>query len=88
MTEELNRTIAIGRVYRHFKGNYYLVEGLACDADTAQTMVIYRPLYGESGLWVRPLEEFLSKTDRDKYPNTDQEYRFELMEIPSKAKVF
>ena len=48
-------------------------------------MVIYRKLYGDGGLWVRPLSMFLSKVDRDKYPEVSQEYRFQLQEIPSTA---
>ena len=47
--------------------------------------VIYRKLYGDGGLWLRPLEMFLSKVDQEKYPDCPQEYRFELQEIPSKA---
>lgn len=80
------RQIALHRVYRHFKGNYYLVEALGQNADTQEEMVIYRPLYGQGDLWIRPLEEFLSPVDRVKYPDADQEYRFELVEIPSKAR--
>ena len=78
-------TIQIGRIYRHFKGDYYLVEAVARDSETNADMVIYRKLYGDGGLWVRPLSMFLSKVDRDKYPEVSQEYRFQLQEIPSTA---
>ena len=44
-----------------------------------------RKLYGDGGLWLRPLEMFLSKVEKEKYPDCPQEYRFELQEIPSKA---
>ena len=47
--------LQIGRVYRHFKGDYYLVEGLAHDSESGVPCVIYRKLYGDGGLWVRPL---------------------------------
>ena len=77
------QTIQIGRIYRHFKGDYYLVEAVARDSETNADMVIYRKLYGDGGLWVRPLSMFLSKVDRDKYPEVSQEYRFQLQEIPS-----
>lgn len=57
--------LQIGRVYRHFKGDYYLVEGLAHDSESGVPCVIYRKLYGDGGLWVRPLEMFLSRVDRE-----------------------
>lgn len=79
------QTIQIGRIYRHFKGDYYLVEAVAKDSETNADMVIYRKLYGDGGLWVRPLSMFLSKVDRDKYPEVSQEYRFQLQEIPNTA---
>ena len=73
--------LQIGRVYRHFKGDYYLVEGLAHDSESGVPCVIYRKLYGDGGLWVHPLEMFLSRVDREKYPEVRQEYRFQLQEI-------
>ncbi len=79
------RELQIGRGYRHFKGDYYLVEGVANDSETGAPFVIYRKLYGDGGLWLRPLEMFLSKVEKEKYPDCPQEYRFELQEIPSKA---
>ena len=47
--------------------------------------MIYRKLYGDGGLWIRPLEMFMSKVDKEKYPDVKQEYRFELQEIKSAA---
>lgn len=44
--------------YRHYKGNEYEVIGVATHSETLAQMVVYRPLYGEGGLWVRPLEMF------------------------------
>ena len=41
-------------IYRHFKGNLYEVIGMAKHSDTLEEMVVYRALYGEGGLWVRP----------------------------------
>ena len=79
------REVQIGRVYRHFKGDYYLAEGVANDSETGVPFVIYRKLYGDGSLWLRPLEMFLSKVDQEKYPDAPQDYRFELQEIPSKA---
>ena len=79
------REIQIGRVYRHFKGDYYLVEAVARDSETEQPVVIYRKLYADGGLWVRPMTMFLEPVDKKKYPDAAQEYRFELQEIESVA---
>ena len=77
-------TIQPGR-YRHFKGKEYEVIGTARHSETLEEMVVYRALYGDGGLWVRPLAMFLSKVDREKYPDAEQEYRFALQDIPSAA---
>jgi hypothetical protein len=50
-------TVAPGR-YRHYKGNRYEVIGTAARSETLEPMVVYRPLYGEGGLWVRPAAMF------------------------------
>lgn len=70
------RELKLG-VYRHFKGKEYLVEGTALDSETGKPLVLYRQLYGERQLWARPLEMFLSPVDREKYPDAEQEYRFQ-----------
>ena len=44
--------------YRHYKGNEYEVTGIARHSETLEPMVLYRPLYGEGGLWVRPAAMF------------------------------
>lgn len=74
------REIKVHGIYRHFKGSYYLVEELAKDSETEETIVVYRKLYGDGSLWVRPLDMFLSEVDHDKYPDVEQKYRFELIE--------
>ena len=51
-------TLPTGK-YRHYKGNDYEVIGVATHSETREPMVVYRPLYGEMGLWVRPLAMFL-----------------------------
>lgn len=50
-------------VYRHYKGNLYEVIGIAKHSETEEELVVYRALYGEYGLWVRPLEMFDGFTD-------------------------
>lgn len=80
------RKIQLKRVYKHFKGDYYLTEDIAKDSETGEDMVIYRKLYGDGGLWVRPLKMFLEPVDKEKYPDCEQKYRFDLQEIESVAR--
>lgn len=56
--------IQTGR-YRHFKGGEYEVFGVAKDSETEQLMVVYRTLYGDHGMWVRPLSEFTETIERE-----------------------
>ena len=51
--------------YRHFKGNFYEVIGVATHSATREPFVVYRPLYGDGGLFVRPLAMFMETVDRD-----------------------
>lgn len=80
--------LKIHGVYKHFKGDYYLVEDIAKDSETKEEMVLYRRLYEDCGLWVRPKEMFLSEVDHEKYPDVKQKYIFELQNIESVAKNF
>lgn len=76
--------LKIKGIYKHFKGNYYLVEDVATHSETAEEYVIYRQLYEDTThLYIRPKDMFLSKVDKEKYPNVKQEYRFELQDIKS-----
>lgn len=70
-------------VYKHFKGDYYIVEDVAVHSETKEKYVIYRGLYGENELYIRPMDMFLSEVDKIKYPNVEQKYRFELQNIKS-----
>lgn len=75
----MKNEIVIHGVYRHFKGNLYYVEGVARHSETGEELVVYRALYGERQLYVRPKDMFLSPVDREKYPNAEQQFRFELI---------
>ena len=66
-----------GEFYRHFKNRLYQIIAVAYDAETEQQVVVYQALYGDYRVWVRPLDNFLSRTDREKYPEASQEWRFE-----------
>lgn len=77
------RDLKIKGIYKHFKGDYYLVEDIAKDSETQVEMVIYRKLYDNCELWIRPKEMFLSEVDQKKYPGVTQKYRFELQNIKS-----
>lgn len=53
--------------YRHFKGNLYELIDIARHSETLEEMVVYRALYGERGLWVRPLRMWSEQVQRDGY---------------------
>ncbi|MCP4785914.1 MAG: DUF1653 domain-containing protein [Fuerstiella sp.] len=66
--------------YRHYKGRDYIVIGVARHSETDEALVVYRPEYGERGLWVRPLEMFTETVEvngqhvpRFQFVQTDEE---------------
>ena len=75
--------VKVGRVYRHFKGNYYFVENIAYDSETKERMVVYKPLYyREDGrtIWVRPEKMFLEEIPERPDNITGQKFRFVLVD--------
>ena len=76
------KQVEIGKVYRHFKGNYYFVENVALDSETKERLVVYKPLYErqDSKIWVRREAMFLEEIDSKRKDNiTGQTHRFELV---------
>lgn len=76
------REIEIGKVYRHFKGSLYQVVDIVNDSESNndiefKKVVVYQGLYGDRIKWARPYDMFASKVDKEKYPEVEQEYRFE-----------
>lgn len=72
------RDVQIKGIYKHYKGDFYLVEDVAYHSETGEKLVVYRALYGNNTLWVRPYEMFLEEVNKN-----DQKYRFELQNIKS-----
>lgn len=67
-------SLKIGK-YRHYKGNEYQVIGVAKHSEDESELVVYQPLYGERGLWVRPLEMFIETVQ----VNGENKARFEFI---------
>ena len=70
--------IVIGGIYKHFKGNVYQVICIAKDSETLDELVIYKDTNSDK-IWARKMDMFLSKVDKEKYPEVIQEYRFEYI---------
>ncbi|MBR3204071.1 DUF1653 domain-containing protein [Candidatus Saccharibacteria bacterium] len=70
-------------VYKHFKGNFYILEDIAYHSETNEKMVLYRALYENGKLYCRPYDMFFEEVNHEKYPDIQQKYRFELQKIKS-----
>lgn len=79
----MEKEVQVGKVYQHFKGNYYYVVNVAYDSETQERMVVYKPLYEREDkkmLWVRPEVMFLSEIPERPDNITGQKTRFTLCE--------
>lgn len=70
--------ITIGALYKHFKGGIYRVTDIATHTETGEALVIYMNTETRQ-VYARPFDMFVSKVDREKYPDAKQEFRFELL---------
>lgn len=68
--------VKINSIYKHYKGNYYIVEDIAIHSETNEKFVVYRQLYEDIKLWIRPLSMFFDEVNKN-----GQKYRFELQDI-------
>ena len=75
-----------GEIYRHFKGNLYEIIIIARDSETLEEKVVYKEVDGDSA-YVRALPMFVSRVNKEKYPDATQEFRFELVKQAIKNKM-
>ena len=72
-----NMKVEVGKKYRHFKGNVYQVIAIAKHTETNEDLVVYSC---DDKIWSRPYDMFISPVDKEKYPEIEQIYRFELID--------
>lgn len=74
----MERQIKVGKTYKHFKGHIVKVISIAKHTETEEMFVIYEH---DENIWARPYDMFNSLVDKEKYPNIEQEYRFEEVDV-------
>lgn len=80
--------LKLNRVYRHFKGNYYLVKEIALSSETLEEYVVYQALYDDSKTYIRKKDMFLDSIDINREDNvTHQKYRFELIDLGKEKEI-
>ena len=67
-------------VWRHFKNKLYRIVAIAQHTEKDEQLVVYQAMYGDGGIYARPLDMFMSEVDKEKYPAVEQEYRFVRVE--------
>jgi len=75
------KDIKINAIYKHYKGDYYIVLDIAYHSETLEKMIIYRGLYDDNKLWARPYDTFFDEVNKN-----NQKYRFELQDIKTVRK--
>lgn len=70
--------VVVGGKYKHFKGHEYRVLCIAKDSEDLKDLVIYQNIHNNE-IWARPYDMFLSKVDKEKYPDVEEEYRYQYL---------